>query len=106
MHDFLLKGNDNLPNIDYVISGDEAPLNLSGYTGYFTFNYKYITGIQPTTGNATIDDPANGGITFEWSNVTPLSGGLYTAEFLLLSGSNVRRYPQDRYLTFEILNIV
>ena len=86
MQTFNIRVNDTLPSIKVQVKhgtvGSMAALDLTGYTA--TFDLINDAGTKVVDGAAaTITDPTNGKVQYDWASGDTATAGTYNAQFNL-----------------------
>lgn len=103
MNPVFLKVGDTLPVYQIVISGDTAPLNLTGFTGVQLRLKPRYTGTASSY-QGTVIDSTNGVVEYKFTTGTTTTPGTYFAEWILQGSSGNRTYPQSYHINLEIIS--
>lgn len=103
--DFYLKKGDTAPGLKIQLSDRNGYLNLSTVTGAkFAYELREnSTGV--TLRDMTLFGPSSGVITYDWQTGETNTPGIYQGEIVLnYSGGKQATFPNDKFLTFEIVD--
>jgi hypothetical protein len=64
---------------------DGIPIDLTGYSAQFVYRQQYDVA---TTASATVSDPANGEVTYNWTGSEMTKAGHYMSEVWVGNGTN------------------
>ena len=105
MSEFFLKKVDVLPVLQAELLDDAGVIDLSNVTGvYFNYRPKYAsTGTIKRTG--FVASAVSGIVEYDWTTGDTTTPGVYYAEWIIYFQSNKQMsFPNDDYITFEIVN--
>jgi hypothetical protein len=108
---FTIKRNDLLPIYRAQLlqgdpeTGDSLPVDLTEAD-----SVKFImslasggTGVAKVSSPATIDDPANGIVSYTWTGSDTSLEGTFNVEFEVLFATKPQTFPADGYLTVKVV---
>lgn len=97
---FTIKENDTSPALRAILlDNEENPVNLSGASVDFHMT-NYVGNEVVVNSTATVEEPAEGIVRYEWGAGDTADSGRYKAEFEVefLDGK-VETFPNDDYIT-------
>ena len=106
MADFDLKANDTQPDFTVQLLQAGAAFDMSALSGVAcTFTMTAVAGGAAKVNKAamTIDDAANGQISYSWAAADTDTDGTYEAEVeVTWTGGNILTFPTDGYFDIDI----
>ena len=93
---FFIKRNDTSPAVEYELSTDDGPVNLTGATVRF-----YMGSIVDA--NATVLSATDGIVSYPWAIGDTASYGFFNAEFeVTYSDGTKETFPNNGYISVHI----
>lgn len=103
MNEFFYRKSDTQPNLQVIVSGDGAAIDLSDCTGAeFVYRSRY-TGAQ-TSITGEFASKSSGIVFTRMTGITSSIGPYWGVFKLYYPGGGIRTYPQDSYVNFEIIS--
>lgn len=103
MSDLVIRQGDTTPAfVQTLLDASGNPLDLTGSSVVFVM--RAITAAAPTVeAAATINDPINGVVEYDWSTADTAVSGIYAAEFHVTDASGgTYTYPNNGYLEISV----
>lgn len=101
--DFTIKAHDRLPAIQAELSTDAGLANLTGATVRFIMA-PAVGGTPKVNANASVLDPTQGSVRYEWVAADTASPGSYLAEWQVTwSDGRQQTFPTLTYHTVDVL---
>ena len=100
---FSLNQGNRLPVAKVELTDASGVVNLTNQTVYFIYKSKYQTGVNPTTGTATIVSAVSGIAEYAWAASDTATAGIYYC-YWMTSGTDGKtaHYPNDMRLRYVI----
>lgn len=101
---FSISQGDRIPVVRTQLNDASGYIDLSNYNVYFIYKGKYQTGVNPTTGLASVVSATSGIAEYAWTANDVATPGIYHCYWLISGTSNNKfsRFPNDCYLRFSI----
>jgi len=93
---FFIKRNDTSPAVEYVLSTDDGPVNLTGATVRF-----YMGSVVDAS--ADVLNATGGIVSYPWATGDTASYGFFNAEFeVTYSDGTKETFPNNGYISVHI----
>lgn len=101
-----MKRGDTAPPLGQTLVGtDRVAEDLTGYqevSFYMRDSDKNVVISDDTSGQVSVDDAANGKVSYSWQSGDTDQVGYYEAEWeVVFSDTTVQSYPNDDYIVIE-----
>lgn len=103
MVDFTIKENDTSPVLQRtLVDSAGTAVNLTGASVVFKM-YDQVRATQVVSAAATLDDAANGVVSYTWQAADTDVPGWYWVEFVVTySDSSIEKFPNSGFISVKI----